>query len=109
MSTEPKNAEAFVERLKTDEAFRNTIGSGLVAPEDLIQRAEAEGYQFTAIELQRAIHGIAKAAGLDGNALTEDELKDITGGWAWVVTSVKMAIAAFGASVGAKTVKNAFD
>ncbi len=109
MSTELKNAEAFVQRLKSDESFRKSFGSDQISPEGVIERAKAEGYQFTETELKKAIHGGASSNG--GESLSEDELGAITGGFSWLVPAlVKMglvAVGGIGASIGSKTVKEA--
>lgn len=66
-----ESAKAFIDRMKTDEAFANKMKECKDA-ETLLSLVEREGFDFTSVEISLAT-----------NELSDEQLDDITGGWTW--------------------------
>ena len=112
MSTTPKDAHAFADRMLTDKEFSEKLGLEAIAedPSAIVARAKAEGYEFTEEELksvmQQKLSGQVNADG----SLSEEALAGVSGGnplftiGGQIIKSVaKWALGGFVASTGIKT------
>ncbi len=88
------NAQAFVLRLLTDEAFNQQFEASETAPEKLGEWGRAHGYTFTDEELASAFQEAAPYLDLTGEGvqLSEEQLASAAGGIWGVVARVGVMI-----------------
>jgi len=80
MTTNAKDAKAFLERLDTDTALQARFESTQATGEAMIAWARTEGYQFTNLELKEAIREKFGASLDAGKGLSDKQLHSVSGG-----------------------------
>jgi len=74
MSDSSKSVADFLTQLSTDETFRTRLTAGTL--EELLAAAAAEGYQFTAADLEAAL----PTASPGGEVISDIDLEQVSGG-----------------------------
>lgn len=65
-----ESAKQFLEKMKNEEEFRKEMGN-LKSPEEIIEKANAHGFQFTKDQLENA----------KGDVLEDSDLDAVAGGF----------------------------